>query len=139
MEQGTRTARCGLQKGSCAAPVRQRLHPALGYRSPEEAECFASRQKRALRFAPPFNRSSVASATKGVAATPEGFAKVAAARFLPQAKHARYYWLLLAESHLTRRIFGSMLRRIAALPITSGIGKPWVGADWGDAGGREGV
>jgi hypothetical protein len=24
-------------------------------------------------------------------------------------KHARYYWLLLAESHLTRRPFGSML------------------------------
>src|SRR5215470_12408997 len=31
-------------------------------------------------------------------------------------KHARYYWLLLAESHLTRRLFGSMLRKIAALP-----------------------
>ena len=31
-------------------------------------------------------------------------------------KHARYYWLLLAESHLTRRPFGSMLRRIALLP-----------------------
>jgi len=24
-------------------------------------------------------------------------------------KHARYYWLLLADSHLTRRLFGSML------------------------------
>jgi hypothetical protein len=23
-------------------------------------------------------------------------------------KHARYYWLLLAESHLTRQLFGSM-------------------------------
>jgi hypothetical protein len=22
-------------------------------------------------------------------------------------KHARYFWLLLAESHLTRRLFGS--------------------------------
>ncbi len=31
-------------------------------------------------------------------------------------KHARYYWLLLAEGHLTRRLFGSMLGRIAALP-----------------------
>jgi hypothetical protein len=30
-------------------------------------------------------------------------------------KHARYYWLLLAESHLTRRLFGAMLGRIAAL------------------------
>ncbi len=31
-------------------------------------------------------------------------------------KHARYYWLLLAEGHLTRRLFGDMLRRIWALP-----------------------
>jgi len=29
-------------------------------------------------------------------------------------KQARYYWPLLAESHLTRRFFRSMLRRIAA-------------------------
>jgi len=35
-------------------------------------------------------------------------------------KHARYYWLLLAESHLTRRLFGSMVRRIAALPLQTG-------------------
>jgi hypothetical protein len=35
-------------------------------------------------------------------------------------KHARYYWLLLAESHLTRRLFGSMLRRIARLPLPAG-------------------
>jgi Transposase DDE domain group 1 len=35
-------------------------------------------------------------------------------------KHARYYGLLLAESHLTRRVFGSMLRRIWALPIPTG-------------------
>ena len=27
-------------------------------------------------------------------------------------KHARYYWLLLAESHLTRRLFASMVRRM---------------------------
>ena len=33
-------------------------------------------------------------------------------------KHARYYWLLLAESHLTRRLFGAMVRRMAALPAT---------------------
>jgi len=30
-------------------------------------------------------------------------------------KHARYYWLLLAESHLTRRLFLAMVRRIEAL------------------------
>ena len=29
-------------------------------------------------------------------------------------KHARYYWLMLAESHLTGRLCGSMLRRIGA-------------------------
>jgi hypothetical protein len=35
-------------------------------------------------------------------------------------KHARYYWLLLAESHLTRRLFGGMVRRIAASPVPAG-------------------
>jgi len=35
-------------------------------------------------------------------------------------KHARYYWLLLAESHLTRRLFGSMVRRVALLPFPAG-------------------
>jgi hypothetical protein len=35
-------------------------------------------------------------------------------------KHARYFWLLLAESHLTRRLFGSMVRRISALPVPAG-------------------
>ncbi len=35
-------------------------------------------------------------------------------------KHARYYWLLLAEGHLNRRLFGSMLRRIWALPVPGG-------------------
>jgi len=27
-------------------------------------------------------------------------------------KHDRYYWLLLAEGNLTRRLFGGMLRRM---------------------------
>jgi hypothetical protein len=35
-------------------------------------------------------------------------------------KHARYYWLVLAEGHLTRERFGGMLRRIAALPQPDG-------------------
>ncbi len=35
-------------------------------------------------------------------------------------KHARYYWLLLAEGHLTRRLFASMLGRIAGLPVPTG-------------------
>ena len=35
-------------------------------------------------------------------------------------KHARYYWLLLAEGRLSRRLFASMLRMIAALPLPDG-------------------
>ena len=35
-------------------------------------------------------------------------------------KHARYYWLLLAEGHLTRLLFASMLRTISALPLPDG-------------------
>jgi len=35
-------------------------------------------------------------------------------------KHARYYWLLLAESHLTRRLFGGMLQRMVTLPVPAG-------------------
>jgi hypothetical protein len=32
-------------------------------------------------------------------------------------KHARYYWLMLAEGHLTRARFAAMLRRITMLPL----------------------
>jgi hypothetical protein len=35
-------------------------------------------------------------------------------------KHARYYWLPLAEGHLTRRLFGSMVRKMEALPVPAG-------------------
>jgi hypothetical protein len=35
-------------------------------------------------------------------------------------KHARYYWLLLAEGHLTRRLFAAMLSRIEALSSPAG-------------------
>ena len=35
-------------------------------------------------------------------------------------RHARYYWLFLAESHLTRRLFGAMLQHIWALPVPAG-------------------
>jgi hypothetical protein len=35
-------------------------------------------------------------------------------------KHARYYWLLLAEGHLTRRLFGAILRRLTALSVPAG-------------------
>jgi hypothetical protein len=35
-------------------------------------------------------------------------------------KQARYYWLLEAESYLTRRLFGGMLHRIVTLPVPAG-------------------
>ena len=35
-------------------------------------------------------------------------------------KHARYYWLLLVEGHLSRKLFSDMLRRIWALPVPGG-------------------
>jgi hypothetical protein len=35
-------------------------------------------------------------------------------------KQARYYWLLLADCHLTRRLFAGMLGKIAALPSPAG-------------------
>jgi len=35
-------------------------------------------------------------------------------------RHACYYWLLLAEGHLSRRLLGSMLRPITALPLPDG-------------------
>jgi len=35
-------------------------------------------------------------------------------------KHARYYWLLLAVSHLRRRLFGTLLGRIAVLSLSAG-------------------
>jgi hypothetical protein len=44
-------------------------------------------------------------------------------------KHARYYWLLMAESHLTRRLFGSMVRRIEALPLLRGRDWPLTSKD----------
>ncbi len=58
------------------------------------------------------------------AASLREFSAVAAQRLVKTGgrlvKHARYYWLLLAEGHLTRGCFGSMLRRIAALPQPDG-------------------
>lgn len=52
-------------------------------------------------------------------------------------KHARYYWLLLAESHLTRRVFGSMVRRIAALPLPTGYARRRASRQGEGTGGEE--
>ncbi len=35
-------------------------------------------------------------------------------------KHMQYHWLLLAEGHLNRRLFGDMQHRIWALLLPSG-------------------
>jgi hypothetical protein len=35
-------------------------------------------------------------------------------------KHARNYWLLLAEGHLNRKLFGEMLNRLAVRPAPGG-------------------
>jgi hypothetical protein len=51
-------------------------------------------------------------------------------------KHARYYWLLLAESHLTRRLFGAMLGMDRGAILASRVGDFLVGADFG---GEKGV
>lgn len=34
--------------------------------------------------------------------------------------HARYYWLVLAEGHLTRRLFGAIVRRLETLSVPAG-------------------
>ncbi len=41
-------------------------------------------------------------------------------RLVKLVKHARYDWLLRAESRLTRRLFAGMPRKIAALPVPAG-------------------
>jgi hypothetical protein len=35
-------------------------------------------------------------------------------------KHARYYWLLLPDGHLTRRLLGAIVQRLAALSVPAG-------------------
>jgi hypothetical protein len=39
-------------------------------------------------------------------------------------KHARYYWLLLAGSHLARRLFGAMVQRMAGSHHPNRVGLP---------------
>jgi hypothetical protein len=55
-------------------------------------------------------------------------------------KHARYYWLLLAWSRVTRPLFGSLMAdRLAAL--ADGISEPQIAADFRaeEGRGRKGV
>jgi hypothetical protein len=42
-------------------------------------------------------------------------------------KHARNYWLLLAESHRTRRLFGGTVRRIGTPAVAKcGTSRFWI-------------
>jgi hypothetical protein len=34
-------------------------------------------------------------------------------------RHGRYYWLLVAESRLTRRLSGAVVGKVAALPVAT--------------------
>ena len=43
-------------------------------------------------------------------------------------KHARYYWLLLAEGHLNRRLFGDMLHRIWGAAAAERVALPGRGS-----------
>jgi hypothetical protein len=52
-------------------------------------------------------------------------------------KHARCCSLLLAESHLTRPLFGSLIRRIELLPLL-GIGQPTTERTMATSGPRDG-
>ena len=54
-------------------------------------------------------------------------------------KQARYYWLLLAESYLTRRLFGSTVRRIQLLPLPGGSSAFGSSGSRQNKGGRQGV
>jgi hypothetical protein len=47
-------------------------------------------------------------------------------------QEALYYSLLLAENHLTRRLFGSMLRKIARLSLPAGYAACRITANFGD-------
>jgi len=47
-------------------------------------------------------------------------AEWAIAEYRRQVKHTRYHWLMLAQSHVTRRLFGSTVRLIGALAVGTG-------------------
>ena len=51
-------------------------------------------------------------------------------------KHARYYWLLLAESHLTRRLVWSHAGQDRSAALASGVGEPPTRADFKRRAGR---
>ena len=46
-------------------------------------------------------------------------------------KHARYYWLLLSEGHLNRKLFGEMVARLVGREARFGIPTPLKMPDWG--------
>ena len=54
-------------------------------------------------------------------------------------KHARYYWFLLAESHLTGYLFSGMLQKMGALSSPVGLGCSLGAADFADEIGGQGT
>lgn len=73
----------------------------------------------------PDGRCRLPRAPEGAAATnremvAHELAATAGEDRLPSDEARPDYWLLLAENHLTRRLFGSKMRRIAALPQPTG-------------------
>ena len=51
---------------------------------------------------------------------PDEFAATVGENRQTSCEARRYYWLLLAEGHLSRSLFASTLRVIAALPLPDG-------------------
>ena len=75
-------------------------------------------------FQAPTTASSKSSARVGWSC-PDSSRKTPLASAIPSSREkpvavTRQDWLLLAESHLTKRLFGAVVRRIAALPLPSG-------------------
>ena len=63
---------------------------------------------------------SEARAGAGSSVSFDGNTEAPARNGIAQSTHARSYWLLLAEGHLNRKLFGEMLGRIWALPVPGG-------------------
>ena len=61
--------------------------------------------------------SCLCGSNPGLARASARLTRTSHERAILGSKHARYYWLLLAEGHLNRKLFGAMLGRIWALPV----------------------
>jgi hypothetical protein len=87
-------------KGSPLGAVNEADHSAIVLQNRQPSSAAFSREAEVLSFLTTYSQPR------------EAFGRL--------VKHACSYWLMLGESHLTRRLFGSMVRRIAALPAPIG-------------------